>query len=489
MNNNSIKEVVIRIVSNYGVELLEDTARFNALLKDFSPTLEKERKLLLLVLKEGLVNQLLKLQKEKEEVQNYEIRKCIKKLVDKTWITEDAAQYATLIFSEVLNLYYEDIYTTSENFLKEGTKNLFLYKNDQNKISSLSEIEIQKLLNSYNGIGFKGISNNLNIFKLTIPDNIEEIGSKAFLNCINLHTISFPYNLRKIGDNAFEGCYSLKKIFLQNTKKYKVIDGLLVDIVNRKLIRSENIENQETIIIMNFIKTICKKTFERNKARIIFISSSVEKIMEDAFYKMENLEKIEVDKKNRNFISYDGVLYNRKEKILVRYPQSRKNSSYYIEDGIIEIGKKAFSFSENLTTITFGAYLKKIGERAFEYCMKIENIIVPENVTIIEEKAFQYCKNLKSIILPRNLLEIGDLAFYNCVSLEFITIPKNIKNIGNLAFAHCTKLKKVIMQENIIFIGDGAFLGINELEIIIKNNSYVEKYCCSHKIKYKKILN
>ena len=41
------------------------------------------------------------------------------------------------------------------------------------------------------------------------------------------------------------------------------------------------------------------------------------------------------------------------------------------------------------------------------------------------------------------------------------------------------------MQDNIEFIGDGAFIGCaDNIEIAIKNNSYVERYCSAHKMKW-----
>lgn len=90
-------------------------------------------------------------------------------------------------------------------------------------------------------------------------------------------------------------------------------------------------------------------------------------------------------------------------------------------------------------------------------------------------------------MLSRSIIVIGDCAFYNCLALDTISVPESVEKIGNLAFANCINLKSVIVQDNISFIGDGAFVGCPEIEVSIKNNEYVERYCKSRNITYKKI--
>lgn len=90
-------------------------------------------------------------------------------------------------------------------------------------------------------------------------------------------------------------------------------------------------------------------------------------------------------------------------------------------------------------------------------------------------------------MLSRSIVVIGDCAFYNCSALEKISVPKGVEQIGNFAFANCTKLKSVIVQDNISFIGDSAFGNCPEIEVSIRNNDYVEMYCKSRNITYKKI--
>ena len=66
-------------------------------------------------------------------------------------------------------------------------------------------------------------------------------------------------------------------------------------------------------------------------------------------------------------------------------------------------------------------------------------------------------------------------------------MPKSVEKIGNLAFAYCQNLRSVIVQDNLSFIGDGAFVGCINIEVSIKSNDYVESYCKSRGIRYKKI--
>ena len=121
-----------------------------------------------------------------------------------------------------------------------------------------------------------------------------------------------------------------------------------------------------------------------------------------------------MEQSNTSFSSIDGVLHSRDGNALLRYPQGKKDVAYYLEDSVSIIGRKAFSCSTILSSITFAGGLKEIGENAFEYCIGIENLMLPRSVEIIGERAFQYCEKLSSVMLPQGIIRIGDCAFQDC---------------------------------------------------------------------------
>ena len=80
------------------------------------------------------------------------------------------------------------------------------------------------------------------------------------------------------------------------------------------------------------------------------------------------------------------------------------------------------------------------------------SVTVPESyrgkpVKEIGRSAFSYEWNLTSVILPDTIEEIGPLAFEES-SLEEITLPNGLQRIGLGAFSN-TKIKKLIIPEGV----------------------------------------
>lgn len=486
-----VGQILKKIMRDFGKDVLFDVGKTNALLMDYAPHFEKERKLIIMVMKEGILSQLLKLVDKSEEEKRYGINKCINQLISDVWITEIAARYAVSLLANVIGCLSE----TDFDLVKE----MKLQKKDAPKTQGqihfqrllkgdeYNEEEIENVLKKCDCIGFKALAARTNIENMYLPSSIKTIYPKAFLNCINLHAIILPKGLKEIGTCAFEGCASLEKIKVEDGGVFKVLNGVLINTQEKKVVRAENSTKKTDIVIINGITIIAKKAFDRNPVRSISIPLTVEKIEENAFFLTMELEKFIVDDKSQFFKSIEGVLHDRTGKKIIRCPQGIRGISYYLEDTVEEIGYQAFSCTKNLQAITFTSSLRKIGDRAFEFCNKLESLMFPESVEIIGERAFQYCRKLKSVMLSRSILTIGDCAFYNCSSLETICVPQNVEKIGNLAFANCEKLKSVIIQEKISFIGDGAFDGCSEVELSIKNNEYAEIYCKTRGIVYKKM--
>lgn len=67
-------------------------------------------------------------------------------------------------------------------------------------------------------------------------------------------------------------------------------------------------------------------------------------------------------------------------------------------------------------------------------------------VTIIGKAAFQYCGNLTSVTIREGITTIGSYAFANCCHLQSVIIPATMTEIGSYAFANCTGLRKIICR-------------------------------------------
>ena len=112
------------------------------------------------------------------------------------------------------------------------------------------------------------------------------------------------------------------------------------------------------------------------------------------------------------------------------------------DDAVTTIGKDAFYYCSNLTSVTIPDSVTEIGERAFAYCSNLTSVIIGGSVTTIGDYAFYGCSSLTSVTIGDSVTTIGNYAFYNCSSLTSVTIPDSVTEIGERAFAYCSNLRE-----------------------------------------------
>jgi hypothetical protein len=163
-----------------------------------------------------------------------------------------------------------------------------------------------------------------------------------------------------------------------------------------------------------------------------------------------------VNSDNKDYISKDGVLFNKAFTELIAYPAKKKLSSYTVSDTITSIGYVAFFRCVSLSSINLPEGLTSIG-RAFEECGSLRSISLPSTLSSVEYRAFRNCSSLSSVSLPEGLTGIEDEAFWRCGSLTSINFPSTLKSIGDWAFFECDNLTGINLPAGLTGIGDGAF--------------------------------
>lgn len=475
----NFKQVLYAVIETYGTEILDDSRRINAFLMDYAPGQARERKLIVSALEEGIGGELLKAQGLDASELKLCVNRCIRCLVDATWVTEEAAQFAVdsiayALGIRIAELPQKKINTSApkQDHFMELIKGTILPNN----------ANVSTLLNQYQVIGYKAFAANPTLENLILPQTIREIKPQAFLDCIHLKQVSLPATIEAIGAGAFSGCDSLETIQIQPNSNYTVVGGMLIDKKNKTLMRVAKSASSKCSIPCE-ITTIQSRAFERIDICSIILPRNLSGLSINAFVFCEKLENFEIDRRNALYSTIDGVLHSKDRKQLIRFPSGYQGVNYIVEDSVEHIANGAFCGTVNLETITFTSSLKSIGARAFEFCRKLSSLVLPSSVETIGERAFQYCNHLFSIMLPYGIQEIGDYAFCGCTAIQAISIPKSVKRIGHAAFKDCSSLRKITVQDNVEFIGDGAFIGCaDNIEIAIKNNSYVERYCRAHRI-------
>ncbi len=125
---------------------------------------------------------------------------------------------------------------------------------------------------------------------------------------------------------------------------------------------------------------------------------------------------------NRDFYSGDIYINPRVSKDQVTY-------------NVTAIGKGAFHYCSNITSVSIPSSVTTIGYDAFSECTSLTSVNIPASVTKIDQFAFFRCSGLKSVTLNEGLLIIMDNAFNSCSLLTEITIPSSVEMLRGHAFA------------------------------------------------------
>lgn len=248
---------------------------------------------------------------------------------------------------------------------------------------------------------------------VVIENGVTSIGVSAFCGCEKITSVTMPDSLTSIGNGAFDYCSLLSSITIP--------DG---------------------------VKEIDSYAFEDcEKLSTIKIPSGVTYIGYGAFSRCDNLRSITVDQNNKNYLSLDGILFNKDKTVLMQYPVGAVKSTYTVPSTVAEIDNMAFEES-TLTTVKLPDGLKRIHHRAFNDCRNLRNITIPDTVTHINGMAFSSCTSLTGIIIPDSVVYIGGGAFYGCEKLENISIPYSVYTIDDSVFAWCSNLKSITVDDN-----------------------------------------
>ena len=247
-----------------------------------------------------------------------------------------------------------------------------------------------------------------NLVNLNLPDSLEYIGEDSFNYCKKLEEIKIPDKVQYIPTRAFYGCYSLKSIVLPDGL-WGIHPGAF-----------KYCSSLKSIDIPSSLGYIASDAFGESAIININIPSSTVGIDHSAFSNCANLESINVDEKNESYCSVDGVLYNKKKDTLLSYPCGKKDETYEVLNGTINIERDAMY-----------------------YCKNLKQIKLPEGVKIIGDESFFMCTGLKSIVIPESVTHIGDYNFYGCTNLEEVTISSSVKTIGSSVFNGCVNLTSI----------------------------------------------
>lgn len=344
-------------------------------------------------------------------------------------------------------------FLAEDNVLYNKNKTILL------RYAPLLETEHYTIENSVKTIGGGSFDNSEYLEWLTIPENVTLIEKGAFTNLKELETIDIPF----VGgsfyiDNYFTyifgGEINSQETKLPETLQYVNITGAMNVISAYAFQYCGNIK---TVSIPESVEYIGVEAFYGcSSLTEVVIPKAVTTIGELAFYACMRIEEFEVEQGNTEYVSEDGVLYNKDKTKLLQYPAAKTGTEFTVPSGVTHLSKGAFY---NAT--------------------KLEKIVLSEELKTIDDNAFSLCRRLKNIVLPSGVEYIGNQAFSGCRVLEQINIPSKTTKIGALCFDDCRELIRIVVQsekapeiDETIFDNDYS----DAIKIYFENESVLETY-------------
>jgi hypothetical protein len=263
------------------------------------------------------------------------------------------------------------------------------------------------LPDSVNSIGDSAFSACHSLTEFRIPANLTRIPFRAFDDCTRLTNVAFGCHISTIGTNAFAYCSALTSVVLPNS---------VTNIGYRAFAYCSSLTN-------------------------VLIPASVRDIGQGVFSYCRKLSAINVEALNPDYISVDGILFDRSQRSLVEFPCGRTGS---------------FSIPTNIN---------HLGDSAFQGAV-ISNVTIPNGIVTIGDRVFADCWGLNQIQIPNGVVSIGAGAFSGC-PLRRVAIPGTVTNIGTYAFAYCRNLSQVY------FFGNAPFAALDAFSDITPNLYYL----------------
>ena len=166
-------------------------------------------------------------------------------------------------------------------------------------------------------------------------------------------------------------------------------------------------------------------------------------------FQMDGLEAINVPVENDYFASLDGVLFTKNMRTLIKYPDSKADTSYTVPGSVSSLESYSFEYT-SVESITLNDGLVRVGVMAFYGNDNLTHInsdtqpdAFPKSVAIIGDFAFNGCVSLTTFELYEGMEFIGTYAFSE-TAITTMDIPGSITTIGEGAFSYCTNLTKFI---------------------------------------------
>ena len=305
----------------------------------------------------------------------------------------------------------------------------------------------------YNCTGFDG--------ELYLPETLKSLGMSAFLNCRNLKKVHYTDNIIEINDYAFVGCVSLSGK-LDLPKKLEVLGD---DV----FFNCEELTGD--IILPDTLKRLGEAFYGcKGFDGFLYLPDNVE--WKEGLIAHTKINEIRLNKTNKRYAVYDGILYTKDKKKLIYCPTAKEGTVSF-PDELEEIQPFAFLLCDKLTgDLIFPPNLRVIGGSAFDRSGFNGKIVFNDGLREIGISAFCAMHFSGNLIIPDSVTSIGSCAFSACeADCDRIKISKNINVIEGSTFRDASKniLEEIVIPEKVSSCNFSAFDGLQTKNFYLNN--------------------
>ena len=343
---------------------------------------------------------------------------------------------------------------------------------------------------------------------VTILQTVERIYS-AFNNCTKLTKVVIPASVYEISNDAFDTCTALTEFSVaQGNETFKSVNGAL-------LYRNYYDDNDHLICVPKAVteftipETILNHDYIRNEAfyncNALTTLNFGENFDFDIWWSWYGrfdccpaLKTMNVDEKNSNFKSIDGVVYNADAVVFVPPAYEGvlnvpKFATYFYDCAFINCSKiTAINFSRSCTG--------EINFDTLNNTPSLESVTMPNNKNYTIENGAVYNSDKTELYhvfkgisgeftVPSSVTSIHENAFENCSKLTKVVIPDSITRL-NIEFNGCTDLKVLEVPTSVNYMYDYQFENMaDDFTIEGYAGSYAERYANYHNYNFRRLAD
>lgn len=213
-------------------------------------------------------------------------------------------------------------------------------------------------------------------------------------------------------------------------------------------------------ITIKDVSVIVDRAFYNLKnIEVIELPQNVSTLGMEAFSGLERLKEIIVDTNNNSYSTVSGILFNKDQTTLIKYPEAKFGASYTLPATVTEIADRAFEGVRGLTKLEVSDQITTIGEDAFLGMSGLREInIAAENSQYSSVDGILFNKDQTTLI-----------KFPEAKVSEEYVMPSSVTTLHENAFRYTTKLTKLDLA-NVEVIKDGALKDMLGLKTLIINN-------------------